>query len=438
MSNNNSKPTFNAVMLPPAALPKTQADGVNWVKAVFAQLNTPLPGKGSETALTMVTNNKNHVTIVLTPEFALNGHPFPEGKSLDFDAGVPLDRAVDNAVRAETQHQLSALSLTVKGQVIFAISSVVDTGRVNKDNKKVGCNRICVMSNKTPLEVQCVYKLRAADISGGLVPADGWDLKQWVISDGWSEFADRTISNKRLGTEGRLAECTYLLKELQVGGQPIAIAFGTCLDSMLESYPGTNIVVFCGGDTNEAKIQDSFRQLPSDASSAMISHDGYLINDTVQWTTMERPAGYRKWIGTDPKTRTREDIPSYAEVAVNTPEAKHRTLVVTQSQNIPERPKIPQLDLHAMVHNLSDPDHNTLVDICQKQLSAVNQTAEPLPASPMDILRLYNDAKNRIGTKSFTPIAAVEDILKQSVISYPQKPIPEGPSAWVPKWCTLL
>ncbi|KAL0065064.1 hypothetical protein AAF712_007900 [Marasmius tenuissimus] len=377
-------------MLPPAALPETQADGVNWVKAVFAQLNTPLPGKGSETALTMVTNNKNHVTIVLTPEFALNGHPYPEGTNLDFDAGVPLDRAVDNAVRMETQHQLSTLSLTAKGQIIFAISSVVDTGRVNKDNKKIG------------------------------------------------EFADRTISNKRIGTEGRLVECTYLLKDLQVGGQPVAIALGTCLDSMLESYPGTNIVVFCGGDTNEAKIQDSFRQLPSDASSAMIGHDGYLMNDTMQWGDMRSPAGYRKWSSTDPKTRTREDTPSYAEVAVNTPEAKHRTLVVTQPQNIPERPKIPQLDLHAMVHNLSVPDHNTLVDICQKQLSAVNQAVEPLPASPMDILRLYNDAKNHIGTKTFTPIAAVEDMLRQSVTPYPQKPIAEGPSGWVPKWCTLL
>ncbi|KAG7085787.1 hypothetical protein E1B28_003328 [Marasmius oreades] len=77
MSNTNSKPTFNAVMLPPTALLKIEAEGVTWVKAQFAQLKAPLPGKGAETALTMVTNNKNHLTSVMTPKFTLNGYASP-------------------------------------------------------------------------------------------------------------------------------------------------------------------------------------------------------------------------------------------------------------------------------------------------------------------------------------------------------------------------
>ncbi|KAG7085786.1 hypothetical protein E1B28_003327 [Marasmius oreades] len=248
----------------------------------------------------------------------------------------PLNRAINKAVREEIQAELSTLNL-VKGTVIFAISCVVDTGRVTKDKKKVGCNRISVMSNRLPHEVQYVYKLRVADIPNLLIEADNWNFSGgWVVSDGWNEFANREIINRRLGTEGRLTKCTYSVKDLEVGGQSVTIGFGTCLDSMKESYPGTNIIAFCSGGTNEAKIQDAFHQVPLDTSSPLIGHDGYLINDTDGWSDMSSVAGFRKWSTTDvsnPKARTADAIPSYTETIVNNPRNNKplkRTLVVTQ------------------------------------------------------------------------------------------------------------
>ncbi|KAL0577132.1 hypothetical protein V5O48_004846 [Marasmius crinis-equi] len=438
-----SSATYNAVMLPPTERFKTQDEGIRWVRDTFAKLKAPLPGKAAnETALSLAMTNAKHLTIVLTPEFAFNGYLESGATSLWFDAKEPLDPNIEKAVRAEIQNQLQALK--PQGRILFTTSCVLDTGRVNQNKKKIGCNRICIMSSSSTA-VQFVYKLKIADIPSLIISGDGWEFGQWVVTDGWREFDNETRkgSNPRLGTEGRLAECTYVINDFTVGGQPVAIGFGTCVDSRIESYSGTNIIAFCGGNTQEANIQDSFHQNPLDPSSVMIGHQGYLINDTTAWADMQaEPAGYRQWNSTTPSSaRTANKVPNYAEVTLNAPNTNKpkRALVVTAPREIPSRPATPQLNLYAMLHSLSRDDHDALVNILQAQSLAVNEIDNTPPASVLDALRLYNDARYHPGPNvKFKAIPAVDNMLKQSDPQYPQKPLSEGVWAWKPTWCTLL
>jgi len=377
--------------------------------------------------LTQSLTNPNHVTLIMTTEFAFNG------SGTSYSAAAPLPLRLEAAVRIEIQNQLRKLPRTSNPRpcILFLMSCAIDTGMVVNggvhDGKTIGWNRIAIISSLTD-DVQYVYKLQVPPAGDDIV-YDGWDFQKYVVSDGWSYFDPLNPTNPRRDTEGRLAEATY---NISLGvGSVVSFGFGTCLDSTLESYPGTNCIAFCGGGTELRHIRDTFFASFGDPTSPVVWHLGYLINDAVDWIS-GRPVsewlydriGYEEWTGLTWGTRIAEPEENVYNMIYQIPGLSgllsKRYLSVSEVQSIPPLPASVPQTIGTMYLNLSPAVLTRLQTIVDLVLGSVPGSATPY--SVMDILRVYN-ARPRDGSAPSIP--EVDAILTQCMVKIlvPPKPV---------------
>jgi len=348
-----------------------------------------------------------------------------------YNASVPLPLRLEAAVRIEIQNQLRKLPRTSNPHpcILFVMSCAIDTGMVVNggvhNGKTIGWNRVAIISSLTD-DVKYVYKLQIPPKGEADLVYDGWDFQKYVVSDGWSYFDPQNPINPRRDTEGRLAEATY---NLPLGVDLVSIGFGTCLDSTIESYPGTNCIAFCGGGTEISNVRDAFFASFNDPTSPVVWHLGFLINDTPIWNSGSDSwtglgVGYAEWTGLTLQTRKVSPVENaynmiYQVPGLNGPLSK-RYLAVSEAQSIPPLPASVPQTIGTMYINLSPAVLTRLQTIVDLVLGSVPGSATPY--SVMDILRVYN-ARPRDGSAPSIP--EVDAILTQCMVKIllPPKPV---------------
>lgn len=127
--------------------------------------------------------------------------------------------------------------------ICLAMSSVVAyPAHIDAQGRIMAENALFVTNNKIE-GFQKIVKHAPSDFG------DCWDNQRY--------FDNNPKGKISVNSEERLREHTHSNSDFNIKGGTIAIGFGTCLDSSVEFYPGTHMIVFSGAGMKDYGVVDN-------------------------------------------------------------------------------------------------------------------------------------------------------------------------------------